>query len=162
MATYSVVTGEGGELSAGLTLGEARKAAQRWADERGEEVYVAGPGLHTVGAEPGSDEDIGEEVEPSRRADIIITAYESGRENGNTWLAEERPSREEMAAALAPGQLGADEALLNGCTEAQVAAALGLSREQVEERGEEFRVACREYCEGNADAIRAAIDSLEE
>lgn len=62
--SYGVVTGEGGELGAGMTLGQARSAAQRWANELVEVVYVTGPDLHTAGVAVGSDEDVGEAVEP--------------------------------------------------------------------------------------------------
>lgn len=74
--TYSVVTGEGGELGAGMSLDEARRAAQEWANERGEDVFVSGPGLHTAGVQRGSDEDIGECVEPSNR--VHVTRVASG------------------------------------------------------------------------------------
>lgn len=64
MATYTVMTGEGGELGTLQDYDEAAKVAQREADERGETIFVAGPGLHTAGAAKGSDEDIGEAFEP--------------------------------------------------------------------------------------------------
>jgi hypothetical protein len=78
MTTYTVMTGEGGEMGAGLTYREAREYAQELADERGETVYVSGPGL---GGE--ADEDIGEAVEPSAAEeaatlDALLEAVRAG------------------------------------------------------------------------------------
>lgn len=73
MAAYTVVTGEGGELAAGLTSeSEARRAAQSHADRLGKTVYLSGPGIEMG----DDDEDIGEAVEPSKAAYRITATYQ--------------------------------------------------------------------------------------
>jgi len=68
MSHYSMMTGEGGDLGIAQTCAQARAWAQLAANERGETVYIAGPGMHTAGTAEGSDEDIGEAVEPEDAA----------------------------------------------------------------------------------------------
>lgn len=60
--SYTIVTGGGGELSAGISSEhEARQIAQRHANSLGEAVYVSGP---EIPMDPDDDDDIGEAIEP--------------------------------------------------------------------------------------------------
>lgn len=62
MSCYTIVTGEGGELSAGIsTYVEAMQAAQRAANRLGESVFVTGPDIE---CDPDDDDDIGMEIKP--------------------------------------------------------------------------------------------------
>jgi len=57
---WNIDSGDGNELTAGIQLeSEARKIAQRMANERGESVY-----LYEVGAGDGESEADSEEIEP--------------------------------------------------------------------------------------------------
>jgi len=62
MSSYSIQTGEGGDLGTVQgTLGQARQAAQCEANDRGEAVFITGPG---IAVNPDDDADIGQRVEP--------------------------------------------------------------------------------------------------
>lgn len=63
---YTIVTGEGGELTTGIQSREqAMQAAREYADELNQTVYVSGPGIDM---DPEDDEDIGLAVRPTRRS----------------------------------------------------------------------------------------------
>ncbi len=64
MSTYTIVTGAGAELAAGIEgYDQARRAAQQHAAALGEPVYLSRSG--GVDLDPEDDEDIGEEIAPS-------------------------------------------------------------------------------------------------
>jgi hypothetical protein len=59
MSYYNIDSGDGNELAAGMNEIEARRAAQRLANERGESVY-----LYEVGNGDGESEVESEEIAP--------------------------------------------------------------------------------------------------
>lgn len=64
MTSYTVVTGEGGELASGVSAQDIERVAQAHADRLGETVYYS----ETGGADldENDDEDLGVAVEPAR------------------------------------------------------------------------------------------------
>lgn len=70
---YAIYTGEGNELSNGIqSRTVAMQKAQDWANERGESVFVTGPGIDV---DADDDEDIGLEVEPEEDDDDCSANY---------------------------------------------------------------------------------------
>lgn len=64
MTTYCVVTGEGAELTSGVSAAEIERVAQAHADRLGETVYYSESGGADL--DEDDDEDLGTAVEPSQ------------------------------------------------------------------------------------------------
>lgn len=95
----------------------------------------------------------------------ISKAFESGLEDGAEVvrdfdrLGREEPlSPEELAEEVeswfAPGKLGPDEGLINALGDSDLARALGLTDEQVEERGDAWSKALDDYNRGYRTGAR--------
>jgi hypothetical protein len=68
---YTCVTGDGDELFTGFqgTIEQAREAAKRDANTRGESVFLHGP---EILIDEDTDESIGEEVMPEQAAYVVL------------------------------------------------------------------------------------------
>lgn len=80
MSNYTISTGEGGELGTVQgSLSEARRSAQESANERGETVYLSGPGIDV---DEDDDTDIGEAFAPTASKPTISISF-----RGHTYTA---------------------------------------------------------------------------
>lgn len=84
------------------------------------------------------------------------TAYNLGLKDGAAAVREaDDSSAEAVAAWFAPGQLGPDEGLINALGQRDLYRALGLTREQGDERGIAWDSALASYNRGYRDGANA-------
>ena len=84
------------------------------------------------------------------------TAFSNGYSDGQDAAHEQGANAETIRSWFAPGSVLPDESLINALQSDRLAAWLGISIEQLNERGAAFSTACEEYNAGFREGANGA------